>query len=184
MAVLKIKIVPDSILRQKALPIKNINGEVADLMRDMLETMYKANGIGLAANQVGSLHRVLVADVSDSRDGSEALMMANPEIIWEDPEETYTCFEGCLSIPGRGAEGDRLRGNVTRPRRVRVKYLDIKGEPKEVEAEDLFSSVLQHEIDHLDGILFVDYLSKLKRDMILRKSEKAGREMGGEFEPE
>ncbi len=166
MAQLAIQIIPAEVLRQKAHPIVTVDKRIAKFMEDMAETMYKGNGIGLAANQVGALDRVITVDVSDSRDGSEVYLMGNPEVVWSDPIETFTYSEGCLSIPGHYAK-------VTRPRRIRVSYLDQAGKKRELEAEDLFSQCIQHEIDHLNGVLFIDHLSKLKRDMILRKIEKA-----------
>jgi len=168
MTQLPIRIIPDAVLRQKARPVTAIDKRVAKFMDDMLESMYKGRGIGLAANQVGSLERVITIDVSDSRNGSKALLMANPTILWRDPEATFTYNEGCLSIPDQFAD-------VTRPKRIRCTYLDQSGKLQELEAEDLLSTCIQHEIDHLDGILFIDHLSKLKRNMIERKVEKAQR---------
>ena len=163
-----IRIIPDPVLRQKALEVPTVDKRIARFMDDMLQSMYISHGIGLAANQVGSLERVIVVDTSEGRDGSKALMMANPEITWSDPEETFTYKEGCLSIPDQYAE-------VTRPKRIRLTYLGQTGKKHELEAEDLLSQCIQHEIDHLNGVLFIDYLSKLKRDMIERKVEKAQR---------
>ncbi len=174
MTKLTIHTVPDSVLRQKAEPVAAVDAEIAKLMDDMLETMY-ADGIGLAANQVGILKRVIVLDLSESRNGSEALCMANPEIIWKS-EETFTYNEGCLSVrPAPNDDSKDLFAPVTRPCTIRVAYLDKKGERKELEASDLLSTCIQHEIDHLDGILFIDHLSALKRSIILRKIEKMRR---------
>lgn len=172
MTQIPIRIIPDPVLRQKALPVTTVDKRVAQFMDDMLESMYKGNGIGLAANQVGSLERVITIDVSEERNGSQALLMANPQIIWHDPEETFTYNEGCLSIPDQYAD-------VTRPKRIRLTYLDQHGKLQELEAEDLLSQCIQHEIDHLNGVLFIDHLSRLKRMMIERKVEKAQRLMGG-----
>lgn len=172
MTQLPIRIIPDPVLRQKAQPITIVDKRIAGFMDDMLESMYKGRGIGLAANQVGSLERIITVDISESRNGSEALLMANPEVIWHDPEETFTYREGCLSIPEQFAE-------VTRPRRIRVTYLDQGGKKQELEAEDLLSTCIQHEIDHLNGVLFIDHLSKLKKNMIERKVEKARRNLEG-----
>lgn len=172
MTQLPIRIIPDPVLRQKAQPITLVDKRISGFMDDMLESMYKGRGIGLAANQVGSLERIITVDVSESRNGSEALLMANPEVIWHDPEETFTYREGCLSIPEQFAE-------VTRPRRIRVIYLDQAGKKQELEAEDLLSTCIQHEIDHLNGVLFIDHLSKLKKNMIERKVEKARRNEEG-----
>jgi peptide deformylase len=166
MTQLAIQIIPAEVLRKVAQPVVSIDKRIAQFMEDMAETMYKGNGIGLAANQVASLERVITVDVSDERDGKNVYLMANPEIIWSDPEETFTYSEGCLSIPGHYAK-------VTRPRRIRVTYLDQQGKKRELEAEDLMSQCIQHEIDHLNGVMFIDHISKLKRDMILRKMEKA-----------
>ena len=162
---LTIQIIPAEVLRKVARPVASVDKRVARLMEDMAETMYKGHGIGLAANQVGSLERIITLDVSEERDGSSAILMANPEITWSDPVETFTYNEGCLSIPGHYAK-------VTRPRRIRMTYLDKRGKKQELEAEDLMSQCIQHEIDHLNGILFIDHISKLKRDMILKKMEK------------
>ena len=168
MTFIPVRIIPDPVLRQRAQPVRIMDARIAGFMDDMLESMYRAHGIGLAANQVGSLERVIVVDVSEERNGSKALLMANPEIVWSDPEETFTYREGCLSIPEQYAD-------VTRPRRIRAIYLDQSGKKRELEAEDLLSQCIQHEIDHLNGVLFIDYLSKLKRQMIERKVEKAKR---------
>ena len=169
MTQIPIRIIPDPVLRQKAQPISSVDKRIAKFMDDMLESMYRGHGIGLAANQVGALERVIAVDVSEERNGSKALLMANPEIVWKDPEATFTYNEGCLSIPGQYAD-------VTRPKRIRFTYLDQSGKKQELEAEDLLSQCIQHEIDHLNGVLFIDYLSKLKRGIIERKVEKAQRE--------
>ena len=153
------------ILRQKAQPVEKVTPEIVDIMHDMLEVMYKSKGIGLAANQVGLLHRIIVLDLSEERNGQKALFMANPEIIWQDENETFTYEEGCLSVPGQ-------RAKVTRPKSIVVRYINHLNEKQEIKAEDLFSQCLQHEIDHLDGVLFVDHLSKLKADMLLKKLDK------------
>jgi peptide deformylase len=172
MTQLAIQTIPADVLRQVAQPVANVDKRIAKLMEDMAETMYKGDGIGLAANQVGSLERIITLDVSEERDGQSALLMANPEVIWSDPLETFTYSEGCLSIPGYYAK-------VTRPRRIRMTYLDQHGKKKELEAEDLMSQCIQHEIDHLNGVMFIDHLSKLKRDMILRKIDKIRKEEEG-----
>jgi len=165
MTQLAIQIIPAEVLRKIAQPVTSIDKRIAKFMEDMAETMYKGHGIGLAANQVGSLDRVITVDTSEERDGKNVLLMANPEIIWSDPDETFTYSEGCLSIPGHYA-------NVTRPRRIRTTYLDQHGKKQELEAENLMSQCIQHEIDHLNGVLFIDHISKLKRDIILRKIKK------------
>jgi peptide deformylase len=168
MTQIPIRIIPDPVLRQKAQPVNAVDKRVAQFMEDMLESMYKGHGIGLAANQVGALERIITLDVSEERNATKALLMANPEIVWSDPEATFTYNEGCLSIPDHYAE-------VTRPKRIRLTYLDQHGKKQELEAEDLLSQCIQHEIDHLNGVLFIDHISKLKRDIIIRKVEKAQR---------
>ena len=169
MPLLPIQIIPAEVLRKVAQPVASVDKRIVKLMHDMAETMYKGKGIGLAANQVGSLDRVITIDVSEERNGGGAMMMANPEVIWHDPKETFTYDEGCLSIPDHYAK-------VTRPKRIRLTYLDQHGKKQEMEAEDLLSQCIQHEIDHLNGVLFIDHISKLKRDMILRKMEKTRRQ--------
>jgi peptide deformylase len=165
MSILTLRTIPDPVLRQVAQPVKAVDARIVQLMEDMLKTMYLNNGIGLAANQVGILERVITIDISEERNGAKALFMANPELI-EKSEETFTYKEGCLSVPDQYAE-------ITRSKKVHVAYLDKNGERQEIEGEDLLSQVLQHEIDHLNGKLFIDYLSKLKRTIITRKLEKA-----------
>ncbi|MGB4057194.1 MAG: peptide deformylase [Alphaproteobacteria bacterium] len=161
-------IVPDPVLKEVAREVDTVNDKIRAQMDKMLRTMYDAPGIGLAANQVGLLNRVLVMDLAKRKEGEEfkpePIFMANPEIIWES-EEISVLEEGCLSIPNQYAE-------VERPAIVRVKYLDYNGKMDELEAEGLLSHCVQHEIDHLDGVLFVDHLSSLKRSMILRRVEK------------
>lgn len=158
--------VPDPVLKQTARVVNAVNADIRKQMDAMLQTMYDAPGIGLAANQVGLLNRVLVMDLARTDEGEEKtpIFMANPEIIWES-DEMSTMEEGCLSIPRQYAE-------VERPAHVRVKYLGYDGKDAELEASGLLSHCVQHEIDHLNGVLFIDYLSTLKRNMILRKVEK------------
>lgn len=158
--------VPDPVLRQEAQPIAKVNADIQAQMDGMLRAMYAAPGIGLAANQVALLNRVLVMDLSvrEQEEKPAPICMANPEIIWRS-EEMSVMEEGCLSIPQQYAE-------VERPAQVRVKYLDYDGKEAELEAAGLLSHCVQHEIDHLNGVLFVDYLSSLKRNMLLRKVEK------------
>ncbi len=158
--------VPDPVLRQTAQPVSRVDDALRKQMDRMLQTMYDAPGIGLAANQVNLLNRVLVMDLSKRTEGSPAapIFMANPEIIWES-EEISVLEEGCLSIPGQAAD-------VERPAIVRVKYLGYDGKEAELSAEGLLSHCVQHEIDHLNGVLFVDYLSRLKRTMILKRAGK------------
>ncbi|MFC7333766.1 peptide deformylase [Rhodocista pekingensis] len=168
MSLLNILIVPDARLRQTATPVTNVDGRVARLMDDMLETMYKAPGIGLAAPQVGVLERVIVMDIAERKtEAPNPILMANPEIIARS-DELATAQEGCLSIPD-------IYADVTRPRQVRVRYVDRAGEVRELDADGLTATCVQHEIDHLNGVLFVDYLSALKRSMLLRRLQKMQR---------
>ena len=167
MAKLPIITAPDPRLKIKARPVSAVDEKVRRLMDDMLETMYGAIGIGLAAPQVGRSERVIVVDVAREGEKPQPLKLANPEIIWQSPELT-TGNEGCLSLPEHYAE-------VTRPEKVQLRYLDYQNEIREMEASGLLATCLQHEIDHLDGVLFVDHLSSLKRGMILRKLAKAKR---------
>lgn len=166
MSLLPIIIVPDPVLKEIAQPIENITDAVKQQAADMIETMYDAPGIGLAANQVGKLNRLFVMDVNYRKNDQsrDAVVLINPEIIWRS-EEMSVMEEGCLSIPQQYAE-------VERPKTVRVKYLDLNGQFQEMEGSDLTSHCIQHELDHLNGVLFVDYLSRLKRNMILRKVDK------------
>jgi peptide deformylase len=152
------------ILRQATRPVANLNGDLDRLIDDMVETMVAAPGMGLAANQVGSLHRVFVANPSEDHDPSRLLVVINPELVEADGE--LVTEEGCLSIPD-------FRDEVRRARRVLVRGLDRAGRPIEVEGEDLLARIFQHELDHLNGVLFVDRLSPAKRDILLRKLKKA-----------
>lgn len=158
----------DSLLRQTSLPVERVDAEIGRLIDDLLETMYAAPGIGLAAIQVAVPRRLLVADVAGEDEAPAPLALINPEILWLS-DEYAVHNEGCLSIPEHYAE-------VERPARCRVRYTDRHGKRLEIEADGLLSTCLQHEIDHLDGTLFVDYLSHLKRRMIIRKVAKAERE--------
>lgn len=182
MAVLPIYVVPQPVLKKSAAVVEGITPEIRQLVDDMVDTMYAARGIGLAAPQVGVSQRVVVMDVDQRRpDGSDheedsddeddtplekgkVQVFINPEVVWES-EELNTYEEGCLSIPGQYAP-------VERPKMVRVKYMDLDGKTQEVEADGLLATCLQHEIDHINGILFTDHLSSLKRDMLLRKLKK------------
>lgn len=158
--------IPDPVLKQVAQPINKVDDAIRKQMDNMLEAMYDAPGIGLAANQVSLLNRVLVMDLASKDEGEDPnpIYMANPEIIYES-EEMSIWNEGCLSIPKQLAE-------VERPAKVRVKYLDYNNKEAELEAEGLLSHCVQHEIDHLNGVLFIDYLSSLKRNMIIKKVQK------------
>lgn len=158
--------VPDTVLRQTATAVREVTAEIRQTLDDMAETMYDAPGIGLAANQIGSLDRLIVMDCG-SDEAPELWQMINPEIIWES-EETSKLEEGCLSIPGENAE-------VIRPAIVRARYLDIDGAPQEMEADGLLAACLQHEIDHLNGVLFIDHLSRLKKNMIWKRVLKSAR---------
>jgi peptide deformylase len=151
------------ILRQVTKPVQNLNGDLHQLIQDMVETMYAAPGVGLAANQVGSLHRVFVANPSEDHDPGKLLVLINPELV--ESQDELVSEEGCLSIP-------EFRDEVRRSRRVLVRGLDRNGRPVQVEGEDLLARIFQHEIDHLNGVLFVDRLSPAKRDILLRKLKK------------
>jgi len=164
MAILAIIKAPDPILRKRCLPVSEVDDQVRGLMNDMLETMYDAPGIGLAAPQVSVHKRVIVVDASDQNSERAPLHLANPEII-QQSDDLVIFDEGCLSFPEQYAE-------VERPSRVCIRYLDYNNEIKEIDADGLLSTCIQHEIDHLDGKLFVDRISLLKRDIILRKMKK------------
>jgi peptide deformylase len=165
MAVLPIIVAPDPRLKRIAEPVAKVDAETRRLMDDMLETMYKAPGIGLAAPQVGVLKRVIVIDLAREDEKPQPLRMANPELIWVS-EEDAVYNEGCLSLPEHYAD-------VTRPAAIKVRYIDHENEIRELAADGLLATCIQHEMDHLDGILFVDHLTALKRNMILRKLLKA-----------
>ena len=162
-------IVPDPILRKKCTPIEKIDNGVKKLMQEMLETMYAAPGIGLAAIQVGILKRLVVIDISKDKEKKEPLFLINPEIL-KKSEHTSIYEEGCLSLPGQFAE-------IERPAECSLKYLDLNGNQKNLKATGLLSTCIQHEVDHLNGVLFVDYLSKLKKDMIIKKLVKHKKEI-------
>jgi peptide deformylase len=167
MAVRPILILPDPRLRLASEPVKAIDGDIQTLVDDMFATMYDAPGIGLAAIQVGVPKRVITADLAKKDEPRAPQVFINPEIVSRS-EELSTYEEGCLSIP-------EIHEDVERPSRVRVRYLDRDGKAHEVEAEGLLATCLQHEIDHLDGVLFIDHLSKLKRDRIVKKFTKAAK---------
>ena len=165
MALLPILTAPDPALKKISQPVKQVDASIRKLMDDMLETMYHAPGLGLAAPQVGVLKRVIVLDLAREGEEPQPLRIANPEILWvSDDDATYN--EGCLSVPEHYAD-------VVRPGACRVKYLDQDNKQQEIAAEGLLATCLQHEIDHLDGVLFIDHLTSLKRNMILRKLLKA-----------
>ena len=158
-----IVIEPDPILRKKSTILEKVNDEIRNLLDDMLETMYAAPGIGLAAVQIGIPLRVVVIDIS-KEDEKKPHFFINPNIVWRS-DKTSTYEEGCLSIPNQFAE-------IERPESCRVEYIDLNNKKKEIEASGLLSTCIQHEIDHLNGVLFIDYLSKLKKNMIIKKVTK------------
>ena len=164
MALLPILIAPDPRLKLKARRVERVDAGLRKLMDDMLETMYAAPGIGLAAPQIGDPRRIIVVDIAHEEDGRQPLRMANPEILWRSDEET-TYNEGCLSLPEHYAD-------VERPAAIRLRYLDHENEIREMEAKDLLATVIQHEMDHLEGVLFIDHLSRLKREQAIKKVKK------------
>ncbi|WP_428249953.1 peptide deformylase [Ferrovibrio sp.] len=167
MALLPILVAPDPVLTQISTPVETVDDEIRRTLDDMLETMYAAPGIGLAAIQVGIAKRMLVIDVSREDEDKQPLYIINPEVTWvSDDDQSYE--EGCLSLPEHYAE-------VVRPAEVKIDYLDYNGEKRELHATGLLAICLQHEMDHLEGILFVDHISALKRNMILRKLVKTKR---------
>ncbi len=168
MAVLPIITAPDPRLSRKAQHVTKVDDSIRRLMADMLETMYLAPGIGLAAPQLGVAKRVIVVDCAKSGDKPEPYKLANPEILWRS-EELLTNNEGCLSLPEHYAD-------VARPAEIKVRYLDEQNEIRELHAKGLLATCIQHEIDHLEGVLFVDHISSLKRSIILRKLTKAKRQ--------
>jgi peptide deformylase len=161
MAVRKIIIIPEPQLRQLSAPVASVSKEIEALAEDMLETMYDAPGIGLAAIQVGVPQRLVTIDLAKKDEAKSPIVFLNPEIL-SASEETSTYEEGCLSIPEYYEE-------VTRPASVRVRWMDLKGKTQEMDADGLLATCIQHEIDHLNGKLFIDYLSKLKRDRVMTK---------------
>jgi peptide deformylase len=169
MAIREIIKIPDKRLRLKSEPVTKIDAGIKALVDDMFEAMYDAPGIGLAAIQLGIAKRVVTMDLSKKEDEAKPLVFINPEITWSS-EEKNTYEEGCLSIPEYYEE-------VERPSRVKVKYLDLDGNEHEIEASGLLAICLQHEIDHTNGVLFIDYISKLKRDRITKKFAKAAKKV-------
>jgi len=183
MTLLQIYVAPHPVLKKKAEPVTGgVTDDLRKLMDDMLETMYESDGIGLAAPQVGVSKRVIVMDLNQKRGDDippqerrgKPQYFVNPEILWSS-EDLRIYNEGCLSVPGQYAD-------VARPDKVRVKYLDYDGTAQEIEADALLATCLQHEMDHLDGILFIDHLSSLKRDMLLRKLKKFTKEFEEDLE--
>ena len=165
----KILTEPDPILRKKCEPFEKVDEETKKLMDDMLETMYAAPGIGLAAIQVGILKRLIVVDISRAEEKKNPIFLINPQIIHKS-KKTSVYEEGCLSIPGQFAE-------IERPAECNLEYVDFNGNKKELKATGLLATCIQHEVDHLNGILFIDYLSKLKKDMIIKKLVKHKKEI-------
>ena len=163
MTIHKILIEPDPLLRKKCKSVTNVDDNLRKLMNDMVETMYDAPGIGLAAIQIGVSKRVVVIDIS-KKEEKEPLYLVNPEITFQSKEKSKY-EEGCLSLPGQFAE-------IERASQCHLKYLDYNGNTKELKAKGLLATCIQHEIDHLEGILFIDYLSKLKKTMIIKKLTK------------
>ena len=168
MAKLKIYEYPHPILKQKAEKVTIVDDKLRELLDDMLETMYAANGCGLAAPQIGLSKRIVVIDIAHDGEEPAPLYMVNPEIIWRS-EDTETCEEGCLSLP-------EMRAEVERPASVKIRYWDYDGKECELLAENFLAVAAQHEIDHLDGILYIDHLSRLKRQMVVKKLEKSRKE--------
>ena len=169
MALRQILTEPNKILREKSLPVEKVDSDLQRLMDDMLETMYSAPGIGLAAIQVGVPKRVIVIDIAPKDQPKNPMFFVNP-IITSKSKDNSIYEEGCLSVPGQFAE-------ILRPDKCKVKYLDYYGQAKEIVAEGMLATCIQHEIDHLEGILFIDYLSKLKKSMIVKKLSKQKKEL-------
>ena len=165
----KIVIEPDPILREKSESLEKVDDEIRKFLDDMLETMYAAPGIGLAAVQVGVLKRLIVIDISKDEEKKNPLFLINPEITHRS-KQTSVHEEGCLSLPGHFAE-------IERPAECQIKFIDYNGKEKELNAKGLLATCIQHEVDHLNGVLFIDYLSKLKKDMIVKKLTKHKKEL-------
>jgi peptide deformylase len=164
MALRQILTEPNSKLREKSLPVETVDKDTQNLMDDMLETMYAAPGIGLAAIQVGIPKRIIVLDIDQKEGEKNPIFLINPEIV-EKSKNNSIYEEGCLSVPGQFAE-------IERPDKCQINYLDYNGEKKEMKAEGMLATCIQHEMDHLEGVLFIDYLSKLKKTMIIKKLTK------------
>ena len=169
MALRQILTEPNEILREKSLKVEQVDDDIRNLINDMLETMYAAPGIGLAAIQVGVPKRIIVLDIAPKDQAKNPMFFINPEIISKsDNNSTYE--EGCLSVPGQFAEIDR-------PDKCHIRYIDYNNQQKEIKAEGMIATCIQHEMDHLEGILFIDYLSKLKKTMIVKKLSKQKKEL-------
>ena len=174
MALRDILILPDKRLRLKSEPVKTVDAEVRALVDDMFETMYTAPGVGLAAIQVGVPRRIVTVDTAKKDEPKHPQVFMNPEIVWSS-EEKDTYEEGCLSIPEYYEE-------VERPSEVKVRFMSLDGKTQEMAADGLLATVLQHEIDHTNGVLFIDHISKLKRDRVIKKFAKAAkREVGLDY---
>ena len=169
MTIRKILTEPDPFLRQKSKPVEKVDDSIRKIMDDMLETMYDAPGIGLAAIQIGIPKRIIVLDISKDPEKKEPMYFINPEKVYTSKDQA-TYEEGCLSVPGQFAEIDR-------PDECHIKYLDYNGDSKELKANGLLATCIQHEMDHLEGILFIDHLSKLKKSMITKKLSKQKKEL-------
>ena len=167
MAIREILILPDRRLRKPSEPVTKLDAAVRKLVDEMFETMYDAPGIGLAAVQIGAMKRVVTLDLAKKDEPRKPQVYINPEVIWSSDEKS-TYEEGCLSIP-------EFYGEVERPAQVRVSYMDLEGKSHEIAASGLLATALQHEIDHTNGILFIDHLSKLKRDRVLKKFTKVAK---------
>ncbi|MBP7701705.1 MAG: peptide deformylase [Phenylobacterium sp.] len=167
MAIREILVVPNPVLKEVSQPIAQVDDELRALMDDMLETMYDAPGIGLAAIQIGVPKRVIVMDIAGPDEEKAPRYLVNPEIVWSS-EDTAPYEEGCLSIP-------EIYDEVERPARVKLKYLNYQGEEVVEDADGLFAVCIQHEMDHLEGVLFIDHLSRLKRDRAVAKVKKQAR---------
>jgi len=165
----KIVIEPDPILRKKSENLEKVDDDIRRLLDDMLETMYAAPGIGLAAVQIGILKRLIVIDISKDKEKKDPIFLINPVIISRS-NQTSIHEEGCLSLPGHFAE-------IERPEGCQIKFIDYNGKEKKLSANGLLSTCIQHEVDHLNGVLFIDYLSKLKKDMIVKKLVKQKKEL-------
>ncbi|KKB13189.1 peptide deformylase [Devosia geojensis] len=171
MAIRPILVIPDPRLRAVADPIEAVDDDVRALARDMLDTMYDAPGIGLAAPQIGVMRRIVVMDLAKEGEEPAPMVLINPEIL-KVSEETQVTEEGCLSIP-------ELYYEVERPAEVTVRYTDLDGKTVEVDAKERLAVCIQHELDHLDGVLYIDYLSRLKRDRVIKKFDKAAKRAAG-----
>lgn len=173
MSIKPIILLPNTVLRKQSEPVERFDDELQKLAADMTDTMYDAPGIGLAAVQIGVLRRLLVIDVSKDEDNKNPQVFINPEVV-DESDERGIYDEGCLSIPDYYAE-------VERPASIKVNYLDLSGKAQTIQADGLMATCLQHEIDHLNGVLFIDYLSKLKKNMVIKKFTKLAKQQSPEL---